>query len=193
MEPMRDPNKPYPFDYILGATVLKLIPRRVRPNHVTVLRMLATPFVVWIIAAGNYRWGIPLFLLTAFTDAVDGAMARLRKQVTEWGTIYDPVADKLLIGSLVFVVVLKYIHPFVGIALLVVEAAFIVGGYVSLKRGTLKPANIWGKIKMGLEVTGVTLLLVAIASGLDVILHISIGAFILALAFAIVSLVTHGI
>lgn len=190
---MRDPNKPYPFDYVLGATVLKLIPRRVRPNHITVLRMLATPLVVWVIAAGNYTWGIPLFLLIAFTDAVDGAMARLRRQVTEWGTIYDPVADKLLIGSLVFVVVLKYIHPFVGIALLVVEAAFIIGGYVSFKKGTLRPANIWGKIKMALQVLGVTLLLISVASGLDVILHISIGAFILALAFAIVSLVTHGI
>ena len=190
---MRDPTKPYPTDYLLGATVLKLIPRRVRPNHVTVLRMLATPLVVWLIASGNFRWGIPVFLFVAFTDAVDGAMARLRNQVTEWGTIYDPVADKLLIGSLVFVVVLKYIHPFVGIALLAVESAFIIGGYVRLKRGTLRPANIWGKIKMALEVAGITLLLIGVASGMDFIFHISIGTFILALAFAVVSLVTHGI
>lgn len=190
---MRDPTKPYPTDYILDATVLKLIPRRIRPNHITVLRMLLTPLVVLIIASGNYWWGIPLFVLTAFTDAVDGAMARMRKQVTEWGTIYDPVADKLLIGSLVFVVVLKFVNPIVGYSLLAVEAAFIIGGYVRLKRGTLMPANIWGKIKMGLEVTGVTLLLVALASGVEVIFNISIGTFILALAFAIVSLVTHGI
>lgn len=190
---MRDPTKPYPFDYVLGATVLKLIPRRVRPNHLTVFRMLATPLVVWVVASGNFRWGIPLFLLVAFTDALDGAMARLRKQVTEWGTIYDPVADKFLIGSLVVVVVLTYIHPIVGIALLIIEAIFIVVGFFRLRQGTVRPANIWGKIKMGLEVTGITLLLIGAATDLPLVLHISLGTFVLALAFAIVALVTYGI
>lgn len=164
-----------------------------RPNHVTMFRFLTTPFVVWLIATEQYAVGIPVFLLVALTDAIDGAMARMRHQITRWGTIYDPVADKLLVGSLIVVVVLNEINPFVGIALLILEVIFIIAGYERLRRGIVTPANIWGKIKMCLEVTGLTLLMIAVASGMDTFLHISIGSFVLALAFALVSLVTHGI
>lgn len=190
---MRDPAKPYWTDYILNATVLKLIPRSVKPNHVTVFRFIATPFVVVLIALQHYAWGIPVFIFVAFTDAIDGAMARMRGQITRWGTIYDPIADKLLVGSLIVVVVFKEINIFVGIALLVLEAVFIATGAYRLHKGIVTPANIWGKIKMLLQVIGLTLLLVAGASHMDTFLHISIGSFVLAMIFALVSLVTYGV
>lgn len=190
---MRDPSIPYPTDYLLKYTILPLIPRWVKPNHVTVFRFLATPIVVWLIATERYEVGIPAFLFVAFTDAVDGAMARLRNEITPWGTLYDPLADKLLIGSLIFVVVLKHVNPILGWTIVGLEAAFIIGGFVQLHRGKTPSANLWGKIKMALEVAGVTSLLIAVYSGVDLFMDVSSGTLVLAVIFALVSLVTQGI
>ncbi|MDO8435700.1 MAG: CDP-alcohol phosphatidyltransferase family protein, partial [bacterium] len=80
-------------DKLLARTILHLFPYSVRPNHVTAFRLIATPFVVWVLASENYVWGIPFFLLVAFTDAIDGAMARTRDQITDVGKLFDPLAD----------------------------------------------------------------------------------------------------
>lgn len=190
---MRDPAQLYPHDRVLAATVLKLIPHWVLPNHVTIFRFLATPFVIWLVAAGHITAGIIAFVLVAFTDAVDGAMARTRKQITDWGSLYDPVADKLLIGAMVVVIVFEYVNWLLGVTVIVLEVMALLGGYVRLRRGHKIQANIWGKVKMILECAGVTLLLIAVASGIDLFIPISLGVFALAIIFAVVSLVTHGI
>src|SRR5512141_1406324 len=75
-------NKPYFHDQLLARTVLRLFPQRVLPNHITMARLVLTPLVVWLIWIGNYAWGVPVFLLTAFTDTIDGSMARTRDQIT---------------------------------------------------------------------------------------------------------------
>src|SRR3989344_4063564 len=185
---MRDPAKPYPTDYLLKYTILPLIPRWVRPNHVTVFRFLATPVVVWLIATEQYKIGIISFLFVALT----GAMARVRGQITPWGTLYDPVADKLLIGSLIFVVVLKHVNPVLGWTIIALEATFIVAGYFRLKKGVVSSANVWGKIKMVMQVAGGTSLLFAVYSGTDLLVDISSGTFVLAVIFGVGGLVREG-
>ncbi len=190
---MRDPAIPYPHDRLLAATLLRLIPRWVQPNHITILRFLATPFVVWLVAAGHLYEGIVAFVVVASTDAIDGAMARTRKQITEWGTLMDPLADKLLIGAMVVVIVFEHVNPILGVTIISLEALMLVGGYIRLRRGIVKPANTWGKIKMILQCAGVLLLLVAVATGIDLFIPVSGAVFALALVFALVSLLTHGI
>jgi CDP-diacylglycerol--glycerol-3-phosphate 3-phosphatidyltransferase len=188
---MRDPRIPYPTDYVLKHTILVLIPNWVHPNHITVLRMVLTPFVIGCIVLEQYAIAVPLFLATALTDAVDGAMARLRHQITEWGTIMDPVADKLLIGSAVVVIVFQKVNPLLGALLLFVELVVLIGGAIRLRKGIVRPANYWGKAKMVLECCGVIFLLLASASGVDLFVHISVGTLILAIVFAVMSLVTQ--
>lgn len=188
---MRDPRKPYPTDYLLKYTVLPLIPRAVTPNQVTVLRIVLTPVVVWFIIVGDFRVAIPLFLFVALTDAIDGAMARLRAQITQWGTLWDPVADKLLIGSAVVVVVLEHVNLILGLVLLALELIVIIAGYRRYRQGIVHPANVWGKTKMVLEVLGVTILLIALASHINLLVHFSFGTFALAIIFAVVSLLTQ--
>lgn len=180
-------------DRVLRATLLPLIPRRVKPNHVTVLRMLATPFVLLLLMRGEYGWGLLAFLLVALTDAIDGAMARTRNQITEWGKTYDPVADKLLIGSVVIVVVMRELDYLLGLAILGIEALFIVTAWWRLKKGGVVEANRWGKIKMILQVVGVTFLLIALVTGWPPLFPFSKATFLLAIIFALVSLVTYGI
>lgn len=189
---MRDPAKPYPHDLVLAKTVLRLIPKRVLPNHITILRFVLTPFVFIFIVMENYAIGVPLFIFTAITDALDGSLARIRGEVSRWGTIYDPLADKILIGGLVFIVVMEHINFWLGVAIVLLEIIFILASFIRLQKGLIHPANIWGKIKMSLEVFGVTMLLLALWGDVQFFMSVSFATFALAIVFALLSLASHG-
>ncbi len=188
----RDPAKLYAHDRLLEATVIRLIPPQVHPNHVTVLRLFLIPFVLLFLAAGDYRIGVPLFLFAALTDALDGSLARTRRQITEWGTFYDPVADKLLIGSVVLLIVVRYINVWFGILIVFIEMLIVAGGLHRKREGHVTSANVFGKTKMVLQVTGVMCILVAVWLGADLFVNLSIGTLTLATVFAILSLLTYG-
>ncbi len=180
-------------DRVLAATVLKLFPKKVTPNHITVFRFIATPIVVILMVYGRYYVGLIAFLLVAFTDALDGSMARTRNQITNWGKIYDPLADKILIGSMVFVIVLRYIDFWTAMIIVGIEIVIITVAWVRKVKGYKVEANIWGKIKMMLQVAGVSILLLSVIFDLAALIPYASGALYVAIAFAIVSLLTYGI
>jgi CDP-diacylglycerol--glycerol-3-phosphate 3-phosphatidyltransferase len=177
-----------PHDRLFKRFIEPYFPPWIRPNHLTVARFVLTPFVVLVLAREDYRLGVPLFVLTALTDAFDGSLARVRRQITEWGIIYDPLADKLLIGSVLAVIVLQHINPYLGVGLLVIETGMIIGGWYGRRQGRVEPANVWGKIKMVAEVVGIGLLLIALWSKADLLVDLSAGTLALALVVAIVSI-----
>ncbi|MCK4519144.1 MAG: CDP-diacylglycerol--glycerol-3-phosphate 3-phosphatidyltransferase [Candidatus Omnitrophica bacterium] len=71
------------------------------PNALTLLRIVLAFFVLFFLTASQSQkavyWGLMLFLTAAFTDYLDGALARKKGLVSRFGQIMDPVADKLLI------------------------------------------------------------------------------------------------
>jgi len=186
-------EKVFWHDKVLAVTFLKLFPKRIKPNHLTMFRFLATPFIVLAMVFDNYTIGLSAFLLVAFTDALDGSMARTRDEITVWGKIYDPLADKLLIGSMVFAIVLRYIDFLAAMVIIGVELFIISAAWWWHHKGHVIEANIWGKVKMLLQVFGTVFLLLAVIFDFQALLPFSTGAFYLAIAFAIVSLLTHGI
>ena len=180
-----------PHDRLLRRTVIPLIPAAVKPNHITVLRLLLIPVVLWLLARGDYAWGSFLFLFLGFTDALDGSLARVRGQITEWGILCDPVVDKLFIGSVLALIVLQHINLELGLALLGAEAVIIFFGWRRQRRGLIEPANFWGKIKMVSEVVGIMLLLVALWLKVNMLADFSVSTLALALVFAIVSILVR--
>jgi len=186
-------DKIFWHDKILAKTVLKLFPRRILPNHLTVFRFLTTPIVAFLMFYEHYYIGLMAFLVVAFTDALDGSMARARNQITEWGKIYDPLADKILIGSMVFIIVLRYIDFWTAMIIIGIEFIIILVAWVRKAKGAKIQSNIWGKVKMCLQVTGVVILLSAIVFNWGALLPLASGVLYLAIAFAIVSLLTYGI
>ncbi len=189
----RDPHKLYPHDHIIRYTFLPLIPKSITPNMVTIFRMICTPFVLYFLYTEQFSIGIPFFLFVAFTDAIDGSLARVRKQVTDWGTFYDPVADKVLIGLVVLLVVVQHVNLFFGLIIVMLELLLLAGGYVQKKHGKIPSANVFGKTKMVLQVSGVLMLLIALWAGFDLFIPVSIGTLSLAIVFAVISLFTYGI
>ena len=155
--------------------------------------MVLTPVVLWFLFIEQYTVGIPLFVAVGLTDAVDGSLARVRKQITPWGTFYDPVADKILIGSVLVLIVVEHVNPILAIALIVVELGLIMSGWYRRRRTGQMGANIWGKVKMMLEGLGILFLLIALWGGADLFVDLSTGTLILAVIFAIVSLLTYSL
>ena len=74
---------------------------RTAPNLLTLLRICLAPFLVSAILEDRYALSLVLFLAAGLTDALDGLLARALKQRTVLGAYLDPVADKLLLSTLV--------------------------------------------------------------------------------------------
>jgi len=154
--------KHHPHDFIVKRLFLWAIPEWVKPNHITVTRFILVPPVIWLVYIQNYDVAAALFIVAALTDAIDGSLARTRNQITEWGELFDPVADKLLIGSIGLILIYRYLHLFLIIAILALEFTTIAAAfYLKWKKPKLRlKANVYGKIKMFLQVCGVVLLLI---------------------------------
>src|SRR5262249_2487752 len=78
------------------------------PNLLTLVRIFIVPLlVVVLLTRFSEDWvglpqhiaGVSLFLFAAITDVLDGWIARRRKQVSRFGILLDPIADKLLISA----------------------------------------------------------------------------------------------
>lgn len=183
----------FPHDKVFRKIIIPLIPVSVLPNHITILRFFLIPFVLWLLWMHLWVAALGAFLFAAFTDALDGSLARVRKQITEWGTIADPIADKLLIGSVVVLFVAREINPLFSILIVMIELMIVCGALMRRHRGHLVSANEFGKLKMLCQVIGVSLLLIAKIEGLQLAVPFAVGTFSIAIVFAIVSLLTYGI
>ena len=181
-------------DRILSATFLKLIPRRVTPNQITIFRFFTVPFVVLLLAVHEYRYGVALFAVSAFTDALDGALARTTNRITEWGKLYDPIADKLLIVLTALMVVPQHLGIGPVVAIIAIEMLTIGSAYYLKNKGTVEiMANGWGKTKMICQSVGVGLILAYTILGIP--WFVAGGQFLIyaSIFLAVVSLLTYGI
>ncbi len=187
------PESVHPHDMLMAKSVLRFFPRSITPNMVTLFRIVMTPLVFFLIFFKQYTTGLPVFLFVAFTDVIDGSLARTRNQITKFGMMFDPLADKLLVGSLVFLLVFQ-LNTYLALTVLFVEILFIGSGLVlKLKFKTTPMANVWGKMKMLLQVVATCMTMIAFLINFPLLLSIAVWTFGIALGFAIISLFTHGI
>ena len=177
-------------DRFFRATFLPLLPKKITPNQLTGFRFLSIPFILYFFLVGNFNVGTILFILSAFSDALDGALARTTKQITDWGIVNDPVADKLLIGTVSLVVVAKFLSIRLAVLIIFLELCLIMLNYWRHK-GKIVQAKLAGKTKMVLQCVGVIALLFFILSGVPFFLLLAKVCLYLAVAFALVSLFVY--
>ncbi|MBI2551623.1 CDP-alcohol phosphatidyltransferase family protein [Candidatus Uhrbacteria bacterium] len=189
----RDPSRLYWHDKLMARVFLPLIPAWVTPNQITVVRFIGIPIVLYCLWRGWFGWGFGLFIFFSFTDALDGSLARVRRMITPWGTFYDPVADKILIVSVGLLSLVRSLHPVLIGLMIVIELLILLGGLVMRRRGTLISANIFGKIKMCLQVVAVALVLLFQITHLVWLLPLASVVLIAAIILATISLFTYGL
>ncbi|MBI4272651.1 CDP-alcohol phosphatidyltransferase family protein [Candidatus Uhrbacteria bacterium] len=179
-------------DRLIMASGARYIPAWITPNHITLLRILFAPVAILLLIYENYQWGVPLFFFVALTDAVDGALARTRNMITEWGMMYDPLADKLLIIPTLLFLIFKELHPFIGGAVVSIECFIIFLALGWRNSGQEIKANIWGKWKMVFQVAGCLALLLAVWLSLP--LHLTASILLsVSIFFACMSIFRYGI
>lgn len=130
------------------------------PNKLTIGRILAIPVFI-IVFIMDYRYAAAvIFILAAFTDMLDGKIARKYNLVTNFGKLMDPLADKLLVMSaLVCLVQAGDVAGWMVIVILGRE--FIITGMrqVAAAQGTVIAAGTTGKIKTVTQMIAIPLLI----------------------------------
>ena len=179
-------------DKILAKTLLRLIPRWITPNLVSWMRFFSVPFIGYFLLAQNYAVGLPLFLVSAFSDAVDGSLARTRNQVTHFGKLFDPLADKLLIAVAAIILVPHYLGFGIVIVIVTIDLILMISAYVQHRyyRKTIQAENT-GKLKMIMQCLGVGILLIYALLGIPLFLTIATYCLYIAIFFALLSLVVY--
>lgn len=179
-------------DKILSKTLLLLIPRWVTPNVVSWLRLASVPVVGYFLWTGNYSVALPLFFVSAFSDAVDGSLARTRNLVSNFGKMFDPIADKLLIATAALIIIPHYLDWSIVLVIVSIEIVLIASAYIQKRYyGKIIQAENTGKLKMIMQSLGIGALLVHALWNIAVLLVIAQYLFYAAIVFALISLVVY--
>lgn len=145
-------------------------------NRITIARILLVPVIMLFLLMkaplGTLKienFTIPynqiiaalIFILAASTDSLDGYIARKRKLVTNLGKLLDPLADKLLISSvLISLVEMDKVNAFVAIVIISREFAITGLRQIALLEGFVMAASRWGKWKTASQITAIIALLI---------------------------------
>ena len=80
------------------------------PNYLTIARIMVIPVIILAFYVNNplaRKLGALLFVLASITDFFDGYIARRYNLVTSFGKMFDPIADKLLVGCVIIMLLKK--------------------------------------------------------------------------------------
>lgn len=145
------------------------------PNKLTVIRILMVPLVVicflcipstwWVLEEQSGLCGrdlvvLVLFILASVTDFLDGQIARKHHLITSFGKFLDPIADKLLVNTLLILMVFTH-QANVICVLLMTSRDLIVDGLrlAAATSGKVVSAGFYGKLKTVLQMIAIVLLL----------------------------------
>lgn len=120
------------------------------PNVLSLVRIAMVPLFVWCFFASfthNRAWAMVIFLAAGGTDVIDGYIARHFNQISVWGRILDPMADKLMVFSaLICLTVVDTIPLWLVLLYFCKELAQAICGFVLMHRTKDMPAsNLLGK------------------------------------------------
>ena len=157
------------------------------PNQLTIARILLVPVIIAVLSWGE-RWsclvaGI-LFAIAGITDLIDGYLARKDNQVTSLGKFLDPLADKVLVSSvLIMLVQLGWVSAWVAIIIICRDIMVTGLRAIASEEGIVIAADKYGKLKTVLQLFALEPLILHY-SWFDIPLH-SLGIFLLYIALAL--------
>ncbi len=181
---------------------------------VTIARMVLIPVFMVVMLADWPAWldvsrrvaavqpwiAALVFGVLAFTDGVDGYLARSRNEVTTFGKFLDPLADKLLVTAALLALVDLDVLPS-WIALVIISREFIVSGLrmVASAEGQVIAASWYGKVKTFFQIIAIMLFIVkdtfTLATyGRDVVAFVNAVAWVtmgIAVALTVLSMVDY--
>jgi len=141
-------------------------------NIITVVRLLFTPIIIWLIFSSYYYLGLIFFVLSGLSDALDGFIAKQFNQKTILGSYLDPVADKTLIVSSILALGYMGAIPSWLIILIVSRDLAILGAVIIswlVERSLKIEPIISSKINTFLQIFYIGLILLNLSSKEEII------------------------
>jgi len=134
-------------------------------NKLTLIRIVLVPVFLIFIAVRTIPYGrsiaTAVFIIAALTDKLDGYIARSRNQITRFGKLMDPLADKLLVSA-ALVSLVEYHVLMSWIAIIIIAREFAVTGLrsVAAAEGVILAASKWGKAKTFIQIVAILMALI---------------------------------
>lgn len=153
------------------------------PNYLTVVRMISIPVIVMSFYFEDskfaHRLGSLIFVMASATDFLDGYLARKYNIVSRFGQMFDPIADKVLVGC-VLIMLVKFGRADEIPCLLILARELIVAGlreFLAQVRVSV-PVTRMAKIKTAIQMIAMTMLILgSTGSGLvylDLVGHVAL-------------------
>jgi cardiolipin synthase len=122
-------DKPRPVSDLMDArfSMAGGIPLNI-PNALTILRILLIPVIVGFLVYGHYGYALITLIVAMITDALDGTIARLANQKTQFGAYLDPLADKLLLMTTFITFSLLSLVPVWSVIVVISRDAILLTG-----------------------------------------------------------------
>ena len=119
------------------------------PNVLTMIRLLLVPVfvVVYFRTTAEPKYiALAIFAAASLTDMLDGYLARKLHQITDFGKLFDPLADKLMVLSAMVCQAVTGVFPWAAVIVVACKELFMVlGGLFLLSRDVVVYSNIFGK------------------------------------------------
>ena len=149
-------------------------------NRLTIIRIIMIPVIVLIYLFPYAQFGINvqsfdvgfvsislvniivlgLFILTSFTDFLDGYIARSQNMITTFGKFADPIADKLLVNTMFILFAAQGVIPVVPVLIMIARDTIVDGcRMIASSNGTVVAAGYLGKVKTVSQMLAIILIL----------------------------------
>ncbi|MFC1769658.1 CDP-diacylglycerol--glycerol-3-phosphate 3-phosphatidyltransferase [Nitrospirota bacterium] len=137
----------------------KNIPKLNLPTILTLSRIVVIPFFIYVTPLSNFL-GALIFIAASITDFLDGYLARRNGQVTTFGAIIDPIADKFfVIAALIMLVDMDRVSVVAAVIIIVREFLITALRVVALKMDVVIKAEMGGKLKTTAQITAIICLI----------------------------------
>jgi cardiolipin synthase (CMP-forming) len=154
------------------------------PNLLTLFRVFLIPIFILIFFSNinnSLLISILIFLIAGFTDILDGYIARKYNLTTKFGMVLDPLADKLmLLTVLTCLVIYDYTSMWILIIVGAKEVFMIISAIFLYNDNTIIPSNIFGKVSTFLFYISIFILSLDLSFG-DYFLYAAVASAVVAL------------
>ena len=144
------------------------------PNIITFIRIFLIPIILYLLFSENPNIVLIaglLFIISSVSDYFDGYLARTLNQSSKLGTLLDPIADKLLIASVIVVLVdtgvISNIHVVPAIIILLREIAISGLREFLAKLNTDMPVSKLAKYKTTFQMVSLSILIISLGFALE--------------------------
>lgn len=155
------------------------------PNIITIFRLFLIPILLFLIfstAPKHKVYALGIFILAALTDWLDGYVARVTNQITDFGRVADPLVDRIFIATtLISLFLVRGIPPLWALAVIIGRDLTLIVGYKLLeaRRKIRIPVTDLGKLTTACLMIALSLLILN--------LNLGIWIFYLGLSLSIIS------